>query len=141
MARHCTTVKFNSDALMEFLKERGYTKSKLARSIGYTRAYISMVFSNGRITQHLLDIIGEHFDIDANQFKYIDGKNWVKRYWKDEYEYKRILEILDDYWLTSKDEVSVIVDMQFLKSNGEYQKKQIRWVSPSIRSSEGMKNE
>lgn len=56
----------------------------------------------------------------------------VKRYWQKEYEYKRILEILDDYWLTAKDEARVMCEMHFLKSNGEFQKKQITWVNPNL---------
>lgn len=55
----------------------------------------------------------------------------VKRYWENEYEYKRILEILDDYWLTSKDEILVTVEMQFLKSGHEFQKKRIIWRNPN----------
>ena len=58
------------------------------------------------------------------------------RYWDGEYEYKRILEILDDYWITSEDEIRVNVEMQFLKGNGEFQKKCITWVNPQIKQAD-----
>ena len=43
------------------------------------------------------------------------------------YEYQRILEILDDYWLSEPDEYEVIVEMKFLKSDGQHQEKCIIW--------------
>lgn len=56
-----------------------------------------------------------------------------KKYWKDTYEYKRILEILDDYWLTERDEFKVRVTLDFIKGNGETQSKTICWWNPNLR--------
>lgn len=57
----------------------------------------------------------------------------MKRYWRDTQEFQRILEILDDYWLTEPDEASVVVDIQLLHKNGEYQSKHIVWDNPNIK--------
>lgn len=61
----------------------------------------------------------------------------VKKYWKNEYDYKRILEILDDYWLTEKDEEYVEVTVYFRHSNGQEQEKCIRWWNPNRRADNG----
>lgn len=58
----------------------------------------------------------------------------AKKYWKNEYEYQRILEVLDDYWLTEPDELAVEVRLEFLKANGERQTKVIRWMNPNYES-------
>lgn len=50
--------------------------------------------------------------------------------WENTYEYRRILEILDDYWLSEPDEDKVVITMEFYKGN-ECQKKQIRWINPN----------
>lgn len=50
--------------------------------------------------------------------------------WSDEYKYKRILEILDDYWISQQDELYVRVDMYFEHKNGETQSKRIVWINP-----------
>lgn len=50
-----------------------------------------------------------------------------KKIWKNEYEYKRILEILNDYWLTEKDEDTVVVKMYFKHKDGRTQMKHIDW--------------
>lgn len=55
-----------------------------------------------------------------------------KKYWANSPEYKRIIEVLDDYWLTEKDEYLVEIEMHFEKANGEYQSKWIRWINPDI---------
>lgn len=55
------------------------------------------------------------------------------RHWKNEYAYQRILEILDNYWITEPDETEVVVDMHFLKANGETQDKHIVWRNPKYR--------
>lgn len=52
-----------------------------------------------------------------------------KSNWKNTIEYKRILEILDDYWLSEPDEDEVIVRMEFHKGK-EFQSKQIIWRNP-----------
>ena len=69
MGRHRSSVKINSVALMKFLKEQGYTKAKLARSIGYSRECISRSINAGKMDYCLLNLIGWHFLIDADQFK------------------------------------------------------------------------
>lgn len=56
----------------------------------------------------------------------------MKKYWKNTYEYRRILEILDDYWLTEPEEKEVSVQMHFVKANGETQDKLITWQNPSM---------
>lgn len=56
----------------------------------------------------------------------------IKRYWKDEYKYKRILEILEDYWLTEEDEEEVTVTMHFKHADGREQEKEIWWRNPNI---------
>jgi hypothetical protein len=61
-----------------------------------------------------------------------------RRGWKDCYEYKRIIEILNDYWGTEPDEDLVRVEMAFLKSNGESQRKCILWRNPN--TEEGRKD-
>lgn len=51
--------------------------------------------------------------------------------WKNEYEYQRVLQILDDYWVTEPDELKVRITMDFIKSNGHAQSKVITWVNPN----------
>ena len=46
---------------------------------------------------------------------------------KKTWQYKRILEILDDYWLSQPDEEYVEVKMYFRHKNGEEQTKHIIW--------------
>lgn len=55
----------------------------------------------------------------------------IRNYWKNEPHYKRILEIMYDYWLTEKDEFRVRVSLDFIKANGETQTKQITWQNPN----------
>ena len=50
--------------------------------------------------------------------------------WEKTVQYQRIMEILYDYWLSEPEEEEVYVRMLFLKSNGEYQGKVIRWKNP-----------
>lgn len=52
--------------------------------------------------------------------------------WKNSYEYKRILEILDDYWLSEPEEVSVRIEMHFEHAYGLKQDKVIEWHNPSL---------
>lgn len=54
-----------------------------------------------------------------------------RKWWKDSSHYQRILEILNDYWLTEKDEFRVRVQMDFIKANGETQSKCITWQNPN----------
>ena len=53
-----------------------------------------------------------------------------KKYWENQYEYIRIKEILDAYWLEEPDELLVHVKMYFQKANGETQEKTISWINP-----------
>lgn len=57
---------------------------------------------------------------------------YSKRERKNTSEYQRILEILDDYWLSEQDEYSVDVDMHFVHGNGEEQFKHIRWINDQL---------
>ena len=50
-------------------------------------------------------------------------------YWKDEYAYKRILEVLNDYWLSEKNEAGVRVEMRFVHRNGDTQVKNVSWFN------------
>lgn len=56
----------------------------------------------------------------------------MKKFWNKSFEYRRILEILDDYWLTEPEEKEAMVEMHFLKANGETQSKQITWFNPNM---------
>lgn len=47
---------------------------------------------------------------------------------KKTWQYKRILEVLNEYWINEPDEKKVIVDMGFEKENGETQHKRIVWT-------------
>ena len=53
-----------------------------------------------------------------------------KQFWKDTYEYQRVVQVLHDYWLTEPEEARVEVEMRFWKNNGETQEKRIVWVRP-----------
>lgn len=57
-----------------------------------------------------------------------------RRLRKSSYEYRRILEILSDYWLTEPDEKLVVVDMYFETVSGETQSKRITWRNPRFPS-------
>lgn len=59
----------------------------------------------------------------------MSGKNWKKCS-----KYQRLMEILDDYWLSEPDEAYVSIDMEFLKSDGQYQRKHIVWWNPDMDS-------
>ena len=52
--------------------------------------------------------------------------------WKDCHEYKRVLQILSDYWGTEPDEAYVRIDMWFAHKNGEVQGKNIIWWNPNL---------
>lgn len=57
----------------------------------------------------------------------------MKKRWENTYEYRRILEILDDYWLSEPYEDWVKVKMAFVKGN-EYQTKYITWRRKTSKS-------
>lgn len=52
---------------------------------------------------------------------------------KNSREYKRILEILYDYWLDEPEEDRVVVELHFYKGNEE-QHKRICWKNPEARA-------
>lgn len=51
--------------------------------------------------------------------------------WKDCYEYKRVLEILREYWANERDEDFVAVYMRFVHKDGKTQEKTIVWRNPN----------
>ena len=57
-----------------------------------------------------------------------------KKKWENTGHYQRILQILEDYWLTEPEEAYVAVDMEFLKSDGQYQRKRVVWWNPNMDS-------
>ena len=59
--------------------------------------------------------------------------------WKKSYQYKRIIEVLEAYWLSEPDEAFVCVQFDFIKANGEYQRKYIRWFNPNMELSKILK--
>ena len=52
--------------------------------------------------------------------------------WKNSRQYKRIIEILEDYWTGEPDEAYARIDMLFIKGNGETQRKSIVWTNPNM---------
>lgn len=54
--------------------------------------------------------------------------------WSKSYEYQRIIEIMDDYWISQPDEKRVTVCMTFVKADGQTQSKRIIWRNPNIKS-------
>ena len=60
----------------------------------------------------------------------------VKKYWKDTYTYQRLMEILDDYWLSVEDEQLVEIEMHFEKADGQTQDKKRIWKKPNRRQNE-----
>lgn len=56
----------------------------------------------------------------------------TKKFWNKTWQYKRIKEILEDYWLTEPKEDFVQVDMDFIKGK-EFQTKRIIWCRDSIK--------
>lgn len=63
-----------------------------------------------------------------------ERKMMTKKKWENTGHYQRILQILEDYWLTEPEEAYVAVDMEFLKSDGQYQQKHIVWWNPNMDS-------
>ena len=54
--------------------------------------------------------------------------------WRRSNQYRRIQEILEDYWLSEPDEVEVVVCMNFIKADGQTQSKRIIWRNPNVKS-------
>lgn len=61
----------------------------------------------------------------------------MKHYHTNSVTYKRLMEILEDYWLTQPDEAHVRIDLTFVKGNGEVQVKHLYWDNPVISELEG----
>ena len=51
----------------------------------------------------------------------------AKSFWSKTFEYRRLLEILYDYWLSQKEEEYVEINMFFKHKDGRIQHKQITW--------------
>lgn len=64
----------------------------------------------------------------------------MKKHWKDSWQYKRILELLDEYWLTEPDELAVYVQLDFVKADGQNQGKAILWMNPNYKRKKGSKD-
>ena len=56
----------------------------------------------------------------------------AKKIWKDEYIYKRLLEILDAYWLEEPDEAAVNIMLHFRHKDGQTQDKYLTWRNPNM---------
>lgn len=56
----------------------------------------------------------------------------AKKIWKDEYVYKRLLEILDAYWLTEPNEAAVNIMLHFRHRDGQTQEKVLTWRNPNM---------
>lgn len=54
----------------------------------------------------------------------------MKRCWNKEYAYGRLLDILEDYWITQPEEKRVRIDMHFEHMDGRTQDKTITWRNP-----------
>lgn len=44
--------------------------------------------------------------------------------------FTRINEILNDYWISEPEELFISAEFTFVKANGEYQQKYVRWFNP-----------
>ena len=56
--------------------------------------------------------------------------------WKKSPHYRRILQILEDYWGDEPDEAYVEVHLKFAHANGEWQEKCITWFNPNMSNEE-----
>lgn len=56
----------------------------------------------------------------------------MKRYWQNDPVYKRLLEVIDEYWLKNEDEEEVQIDMVFRHKNGMEQRKHLWWRNPDL---------
>ena len=54
-----------------------------------------------------------------------------KMLWANSAHYERIIEILEDYWLTQPDELAVVVSMDFIHADGQRQSKELVWHNPN----------
>ena len=66
-------------------------------------------------------------DVPKNIFNYGWGKC---------YDFRRVLQILWDYWISEKDEEYVYIEMHFRHKNGMEQEKVIQWINPNVENSD-----
>ena len=59
--------------------------------------------------------------------------------WRSSKEYRRIQEILEDYWVNEPNERQVTICMTFVKADGQTQSKRIVWNNPRFRKQETRK--
>ena len=52
--------------------------------------------------------------------------------WEDSEQYKTIQRILNDYWITQKDEYAVSVTMSFIHNDGRTHEERIFWFNPLL---------
>lgn len=81
--------------------------------------------------QFLIDRLGNVTDA-MESLKSAVTKSESERVWKNETAYQRILEILEDYWITQPNEEFVEVTMCFRRSEYDYQEKHIIWRNPNL---------
>lgn len=116
----------NTELLKAVLTAQGITISKMASDLGYNRKSLTRAINVGYMDNMTLEDIAGYLDTDPEHIK---GNPKPKRYWADTYTYQRIMEILDDYWLTVEDEQKVEIKMRFERANGETQVKRLVWVN------------
>ena len=57
--------------------------------------------------------------------------------WRDTYEYQRLIDILETYWLDEPREAYVECTLYFRHMDGGEQEKVIKWRNPAIRNNSG----
>ena len=55
----------------------------------------------------------------------------MAKHWQNSWQYQRLLEVLDDYWLSEPDELIVSIHVDFVKADGQTQTKDFYWVNPN----------
>lgn len=125
--------KISKPLLMSILKSRKLTITRLAEEIGYNRRSISYAINREYMDNQTLNDIAGYLGVSP---EYIKGEGEHKKHWEDSYAYKRLMEILDDYWLSVEDEQLVEIEMHFEKADGQTQDKKLIWRNPNRRSDE-----
>lgn len=115
-------------------KKLGLQLEKLPESDPAHRSYRTLQrnLENGEMDYEVLEKCAELLDCSPDYLRGVNNAATTKKYWDKSYEYLRIMEILDDYWLTEPEEKEVSVEMHFLKANGERQDKLITWCNPNM---------
>lgn len=121
--------KISKPRFMSMLKSRKLTITKLAENIGYNRCALSNAINREYMANETINDIAEYLNVSP---EYVKGDDEHKRHWEDSSAYKRLLEILDDYWLTVEDEQLVEIEMHFEKADGQTQDKKLTWVNPNM---------